>query len=81
MAFGFQVVGERFSVFVRHVFQRVVYLVNDAALVFSLGMGSGYGFPDSAQSVCAQNQDILYATVFQLLSTDSQCLALSFSPI
>ena len=41
--------------------------MNDAALVFCLGIRSSYRFPDAGQSVCAQDQDVLYAAIPQLI--------------
>ena len=64
---GFQIIGECFPVFIRHIFQRVVYLVDDAALVIGLGIRSSDGSADLGQSVRAQDQDVLYAAVFQFI--------------
>ena len=64
---GFQIIGECFPIFVRHVFQRVAYLMDDAALVIGLGIRSSDGSADLGQSVRAQDQDVLYAAVFQFI--------------
>lgn len=62
-----KVMRERFLVFVGHVFQRVAHLMDDAALVFRLGIRGSDGFLDPAQPVRAQDQNVLYAAIFQLI--------------
>mgnify|MGYP006900618202 CR=1 FL=1 len=62
-----QVIGEGLLVLVRHVFQRVAHHMHDAPLVLRLRIRRRYGFPDSAQAIRADHENVLYAAVFQLI--------------
>ena len=59
--------GECLPVLVRHIFQRIAYLVDNAALVFSLRICGSYCFLNPSQSVRTKNQDILDAPVAKLI--------------
>ncbi len=77
----FQVVGELFLVLPADVFKRISHLMNDAALELCLRKRRIDGFFYACKSISANDQNILYATIFSSFITPSQYFALSFSPI
>ena len=52
----FQVIGECLPVLVRHIFQRVAYLVDNATLVFRFRECGSNRFFDSGKTVCTQKK-------------------------
>ena len=60
-----QVVRELLAIFVCHILERVANLVYKAALVFRLWEGDGYGFLDAGQSIGADDEYVLNASVLQ----------------
>ena len=62
-----QVIGEGLLILVRHVFQRVAHHMHDAPLVFCQRIRRRYGFPDTAQAIRTDHENVQYAAVFQLI--------------
>lgn len=60
-----QIYRERFSVFLKDIFQNVSQLMDNAALIFRLWKGGCNGFFHSGQSIGTKNQDIFYTVIFQ----------------
>ena len=64
---GLQVVCEGLHVLVGHVFQRVAHHVDDAPLVFRLGIGRRDGLLQAVQAVRAEDKNVLQSTIFKLI--------------
>lgn len=63
----FQVCGKGFPVLFRDIFQGIPDLMYDTALVFCFGECGSNRLFYSGKPVCTEDQDIFYASVFQLI--------------
>ena len=61
--YGFKISCERLPFFLRYIFQGVAYLVDDAALVLGLGIGTVNGFFYAGKAVGTDEQYVIDATV------------------
>jgi len=64
---GLQRGGNLFNVFVRHVFDRVADLVNDAFLNLGLGVAGRNGLAEPVEVVDTRDENVLYAAVSQFI--------------
>ena len=76
---GFQVCGKSLPAFVRDVFRRVSYLMDNAPLVFRLEECCSNRFLDSCKPTSSKNKDVTCSTLFSSVKTQSQHLELSLS--